>query len=269
LKHKIEISKDSIDVWKDRLSAWFLDYLKRPLPEMVEMPSELLRRYVRESIVERIVYKDIPEIHGRIDYELLRNLLNLFFENPGYTLNVDSLSKDLKRSKRTVLNVLEYMIESYLIRMIRNYRPSTMTSSRKLRKVYPYHFCLIAHDPIDQSKFMECVAASLLDATFYWRDDSKEVDFVVDNNPVEVKWQETITREDYKSLKYFMKKFNAEESILITKSDHPQPEQQIVTVPLWKVAFQEDPAWKMLNRTDDWGVKDASERIDEYLYESR
>lgn len=241
LKHKLEIPRDRVELWKDKLAAWFSDYLKRPLPEMVEMPSELLRRYVRESIVDRIVYKDIPEIHGRIDYELLRNLLNLFFENPGYTLNVDSLSKDFKRSKRTVLSLLEYMMESYLIRVIRNYRPSTMSSSRKLRRVYPYHFCLIAHDPIDQSKLMECVAASLLDVAFYWRDDSKEVDFVVDNNPVEVKWQETITRDDYKSLRYFMRKFNAKRALLITKSDYSHPEKPIETAPLWKVAFQEEP----------------------------
>lgn len=29
---------------------------------------------------------------------------------------------------------------------------------------------------------------------------------------------------------------------------------------------EEDPAWKMLETPDDWGVEDASERIDEYLY---
>jgi hypothetical protein len=30
--------------------------------------------------------------------------------------------------------------------------------------------------------------------------------------------------------------------------------------------LEEDPAWKMLEKPDDWGVDDASERIDEYLY---
>ena len=29
---------------------------------------------------------------------------------------------------------------------------------------------------------------------------------------------------------------------------------------------EEDVAWKMLKKPDDWGVEDASERIDEYLY---
>ena len=30
--------------------------------------------------------------------------------------------------------------------------------------------------------------------------------------------------------------------------------------------LKDDPAWRMLEEPDDWGVEDASERIDEYLY---
>ena len=30
--------------------------------------------------------------------------------------------------------------------------------------------------------------------------------------------------------------------------------------------LEQDPAWKMLHRPEDWGVEDSSERIDEYLY---
>jgi len=30
--------------------------------------------------------------------------------------------------------------------------------------------------------------------------------------------------------------------------------------------IEKDPAWRMLQKPDDWGFTDASERIDEYLY---
>ena len=30
--------------------------------------------------------------------------------------------------------------------------------------------------------------------------------------------------------------------------------------------LEEDPAWKMLNKPKNWGVSDASEKIDEYVY---
>lgn len=30
--------------------------------------------------------------------------------------------------------------------------------------------------------------------------------------------------------------------------------------------LEKDPAWKMLEKPDDWGVEDASEKVDQYLY---
>ncbi len=30
--------------------------------------------------------------------------------------------------------------------------------------------------------------------------------------------------------------------------------------------LEEDPAWKMLQKPKNWGVRDASEKIDEYVY---
>lgn len=33
--------------------------------------------------------------------------------------------------------------------------------------------------------------------------------------------------------------------------------------------LEDDPAWRMLEKPDDWGVRDASEKIDEYLYGDR
>lgn len=33
--------------------------------------------------------------------------------------------------------------------------------------------------------------------------------------------------------------------------------------------LENDPAWTMLDSPDDWGVEDASEKIDEYLYGDR
>ena len=30
--------------------------------------------------------------------------------------------------------------------------------------------------------------------------------------------------------------------------------------------LEKDPAWTLLHRPEDWGVDDASERVDEYVY---
>ena len=33
--------------------------------------------------------------------------------------------------------------------------------------------------------------------------------------------------------------------------------------------LEDDPAWKMLKEADNWGVRDASDKIDQYLYGER
>jgi len=33
--------------------------------------------------------------------------------------------------------------------------------------------------------------------------------------------------------------------------------------------LEDDPAWRMLKEPDNWGVEDASEKVDEYLYGER
>ncbi|MEM0243079.1 MAG: hypothetical protein QXT34_01330 [Candidatus Aenigmatarchaeota archaeon] len=39
-------------------------------------------------------------------------------------------------------------------------------------------------------KLLECIASSLLDANFYWRNGNREIDFILKNNkliPIEIK----------------------------------------------------------------------------------
>lgn len=33
--------------------------------------------------------------------------------------------------------------------------------------------------------------------------------------------------------------------------------------------LEDDPAWKLLDEPDDWGVDDSSDTVDEYLYGSK
>lgn len=235
MKHGLKETNEG--VWKDTLPTYLSDYVKRPLPEMVDMQPGLLRRYIRESLVDRILYRDIPEAH-HVDTELLRELLRLFYTEAGYTLNVDSLARDMGRSKRTILDAVHYMTDSYAIRILRNYRPSTQSSSRKLKRVYPYHFCQVSNEDVEEPKLWACVAASLLDAKTYWREGEKEVDFVVDGAPVEVKWKEHIPDSDFRHLDYFLKKYGVRTGYMVSRSERrvrTVDGRSVLTVPMWRL----------------------------------
>ncbi|MDG6968597.1 MAG: ATP-binding protein, partial [Nitrososphaerota archaeon] len=152
--------------------------------------------------------------------------------------NVDSLARDMGRSKRTILDAVQYMTDSYAVRVLRNHRPSTQSSSRKLKRVYPYHFCQVSNEDVEEPKLQECVAASLLDARAYWREGQEEVDFVVNGAPVEVKWKKLISDADYRHLGHFLKKYDVPTGYMVSKSESRVRKvdgHSILTIPMWRL----------------------------------
>ena len=245
LKEFFELKKgrkvDDPEVWKNDVKMIFEEYLLKPLPEIVEWNEQLVREYIRSNVVEKVVRRDLPEIFGNVNSSLLLSLLEIFCSQPGVILNLDSFSSNLRVSKKTLIEHIGYLENSYLIRVVRNLRGSNLVASRKLRKVYPYHWCLIYSlfnkDEVEAGKFYECVVASLFDAKYYWRDGDKEVDFMLGKIPVEVKAGRKVYDWDLKNLKYFMRRFNVSEGVLIYHGNEFEEADGIKIVPLFDFCY--------------------------------
>ncbi len=233
---------DNLDVWRNDVKLVFEEYLLKPLPEVVEWSEQLVREYIRSNVVEKVVRKDLPEIFRNVNSSLLLNLLEIFYSQPGLILNLDSLSSSLRVSKKTLIEHINYLENSYLIRIVKNLRSSLLVTSRKLRKVYPYHWCLIYSlfnkDEIEPGKFYECIVASLFDAKYYWRDGSKEIDFIVGRLPIEVKAGRKVYDWDLKNLKYVIKKFDMKEGILIYLGNEFGQVDEIKIIPLFDLCYK-------------------------------
>ncbi len=134
--------------------------------------------------LKKIIYRDIPEEFKVREVELLKTLLELFIMEPGMVVSVERLSKDLSRNKETVVNYIEYLKTSLLVREVRNLRLNMLLSSRKDKKIYPSStglcFALMEDFPSDQKmeKIFETVVAAKIGAQYYYR-NSFEVDFVI------------------------------------------------------------------------------------------
>ena len=197
-------------------------YIRKPFPELAKINDEkMVCDYIRESIVSKIISQDLLQEFGKVDIPMLNSLVEIFFYEPGMILNVDSLSKRLAKRKQEVERHI-YMLEfSKLIRIINNYRPSMLSESRKLRKVYPYDISLaLAKNPsIENGRVIETLIISRLNIKRYWRDGPKEVDGLLGNGtdiiPVEVK-SASVLRDDYtKNLNYFISKFKSKYGVLL------------------------------------------------------
>ena len=198
-------------------------------PELVDIKDKgIIKKYVKESIVEKIFYIDIPRLFKISDASVLEPLLNIFMEEPGQLLELSDLAKELKISRQTLSNYLTYLEESFLLRKLYNYSKNRRKVERKLKKYYPTLISvdlLFKDDDLSKSRVFEWSMVNQLKPEFFWRDPyKKEVDIVlVDDKitPIEVKYG----RIDLTGLSAFMRKFKVSQGYVISKRE--EREQKI------------------------------------------
>lgn len=219
LKNKVKI--ENYELYKSELEVELEDYFKKPFPEIVEWKSEgKIFEYIKETVISKIIRVDLPDVFKNVNTELLQTLLDIFFSEPGLTLNLDSLSKTL-RTHKSILQRHVYFLEfSKLIRILKNFRISILSASRKLKKVYPYDISLAFpfNPKMEIGKVAECVVCSRINARNYWKKNGKEVDFIFKNEktvPIEVKAKVELEKNDLKWVDYLIKKFKLRNGIVI------------------------------------------------------
>ena len=233
---------NNIKIYASTLGDLFNDYLsKGGFPEIVyEEDAGKIKRYI-SSIVERISLIDIPEEFHIKNIELLKNILNIVRDQPGFILNYDSLSKDFKVSKETLINYFYYLEYSLIIRLVLNYRESFTSASRKMKKVYFYNSSFLYNykNILDNSyygKLIENFVMQELDARYYFRDKSYEIDFILKNDkiiPVEVKYRNRVNTKNFVKV---LKKLNLNYGVIISKDefrDDTIDNIRIKILPVW------------------------------------
>lgn len=228
------------------IKAEFKMYLLRSFPEIVLWLDELLiKDYLRTTIIDKVIKSDLPDRFKNINKDLLFTLLELFYKEPGVYLDYDNLSRNLKISKKTLFRHIFYLEFSYLIRKVKNFRPSSFSAARKLQRVYPYWWSLAYCYGANEDKIMENLVASALDLKYYWREAAKEIDFLnIDAKkiiPVEVKNKEVVAERELKNMLFFLKEYKLSSGFLVYKGEEKITafdKKQIKFIPFWKFLLE-------------------------------
>ena len=88
---------------------------------------------------------------------------------------------------------------------------------------------------------IETLAVNKIKALTFWK-NSGEIDIIHEDMPIEIKYQEKINSEDFKTIKEFMKKFNKKEGLMLTKNEEKEikfEEGIIKLIPVWKWLLKE------------------------------
>jgi len=229
-------------IYEKELSLLFEEFmLEGGFPELVGIKDkDFIKNYIRETVVEKILFRDIPLIFPVKDVSILESLFKIISSNPGQIIEMNKLAVEVGISRRVVSLYLGYLENSFLIKKIFNFSRNQRKTAKKLKKYYPTIPALgfmYGNDDI-KPKIFENVLVLQTKANFFWRDAYKnEVDIVIENGkilPIEVKYGEI---KDLNGLFRFMKLFNVNSGVVISKQEERKQKvdnKEISIIPAWK-----------------------------------
>lgn len=226
-----------------------LVYQRRQFIEIINENEENVGKYVM-TMLEKVLYQDIPKIFPVEHEELLLRILKIVASEPGMLSDYESLSKELGISRVTLSNYFFYLEESFLIKKVYNFSKNMITSEKKMKKFYltSTSFFPALNKEVKESVLMENLIISETDTDFFWRTPQKyEVDIILSENekiiPIEIKYKNQIDKKDVKNLLRFCNKFNVKNAVMITKNELKENEYDFKNR---KIKIRFIPAWKFL-----------------------
>lgn len=215
-------------------------------PELVDMKDkDFIKNYIRETVVEKILFRDIPLIFPIRDVSILESIFKIISGNPGQLIEINKLASEVGLSRRVVSLYLGYLENSFLIKKIFNFSRNQRKSAKKLKKYYPTIPALgfIYGNEDVKPKIFENTIVLQTGANFFWRDAYKnEVDIVLYDDkiiPIAVKYGEI---KDIDGMLRFMELFNIKEGFVISKDEEKEQKidsKKISVIPAWKWLLSE------------------------------
>ncbi|NPA21957.1 MAG: ATP-binding protein [Candidatus Micrarchaeota archaeon] len=221
----------------EKMERLYWQWVKRPFPELVFHDYE---GYV-ESLIEKVIYIDIPRIYKVEETDRLFALVELVRKSPGFLIEYQKLSSLLGLGRNTVARYVKYLEDAFVIRLLYNYSSNPFKSAKKMKKVYPY---VPAFSLGDEPHTIETAVAFDLGAQFFYRDKEKrEIDFITPVAAVEVKYKNRIRWEELQFLKEYATQSGLK-GITITKSKIGEKDG-LEFIPYTHLPFSQYARWRV------------------------
>ncbi|MFA5049747.1 MAG: ATP-binding protein [Candidatus Micrarchaeia archaeon] len=208
---------------KKRYAEECQEFLKKgSFPEIIKMDEKMATDYIKTTTIEKIVFDDIPTTF-RIEYpSKLYDLLRICANNSSKLFTDVNMSEALGISRHTVSDYLLYLKKAYLIDIIYP-KGSLQKAIKKQKKIFvktaSIYSSLSENPNIGQAAETAVYDKLSREKISFYRDlQKREIDFILDTKPIEVKYQTDIINADLSNLLYFIRKNKKENGLLITKN---------------------------------------------------
>lgn len=240
-----EIDKSREKIFDKNIKRHMADFLKSGgFIEALEFDELTLRKYIRESLLQRVIFIDIPQTFKLDLPDLLDKLLTITASRPGFYLDYKNLGNDLKIDQRTISNYISYLEYALFLQKLYNYSRNLLTSEKKVKRLYLSNtaFTLALNPQVGFSLILEQFFVNNLEAKFFLKTPQKEeIDIIYTQGrqvlPIEIKIKEKINREDVKTLLKFLERNKLKRALLITldtETVYHKEKYVVDAIPYWK-----------------------------------
>ncbi len=213
-------------LYRDELLRHFNEFIiMNGFPELIDKNKDFIQKYLKENVLERIIFNDIPATFKIREPAVLYDVYTIIMQNPGAMIHIESLAREIGITRQTLSSYLEYLSQCYLTRVLYNFTRNFRKTRRKLKKYYPQVLLPnITQDPVQFGRVFETVVVHQLKGEFFWRDSYKnEVDIIKKDNSEIIPYEIKYSGKESKSLRLFMKKQKIENGFIISydkEADH-------------------------------------------------
>jgi len=175
------------------------------------------------SIEEKIIEQDIPKLFRIERIDILRLIFEFVKTHTTGVFEYGNITNDLGTDLKTTRKYFDYLVRSFLVTLCRNRTKKSLKSARTAKKVY-LTSANFSHDTSSAARVEDYVFNVLSQRwnTQFFRKGNFEVDFITRTPrsllPIEVKYQETIGRRDYKNIMKLARALSLSEVLLISKN---------------------------------------------------
>lgn len=225
-------------------------------PEYFDMDNiAMWPKRLNDDIIAQGIYRDIVSIHRIKNPEILERLMFFIAANQGQAFSYSTLGQTIGVDTVTVSSYIKYLTQAFLVGVQENYSTKIGKVIRKNKKLFIIDNG-IRNAMLKVNKIEPSVEGQLIENcsyhnaklfaesngynVFYWRDNKKEVDIVLDLKtsilPIEVKYRNTVNDSDLIGIQTFMKKYNVSHGIVVTK-DRLCYKNNIYYIPFWLMSL--------------------------------
>ncbi len=210
-------------LWKMQAHEEELEAFMRrgAFPELHNDTEADAKKYVN-GLADKIVYDDIPSRWNVEHRAKLADLAKYCATFSSSMLSVASVSKTLGISRGTIDDYLLYLAKSYLVFVVRE-EGSYARALQKSKKAFvscPAIYSALS-DSFSEGAMAEVAVFDRLCAwgkeVKFYREGGREVDFIYEGVPIEVKFRRYIKDEDFSGLEHYLKARKKEFGIMVTK----------------------------------------------------